>query len=301
MKTNPIFHIFGATGLIGSALAIECKKKHYDVCLYSSSGFGTERFDLVNDDYNIIMEKIKPTDYIVNLAAIAQPMLVNKNKEYANLVNVIGNQKLYTCAAEVGCKYFFMSSVEVFDGKNSSLSENSSKNPINEYGRQKAISEDYILNHSYDNHVIARTSWNVSSTNTGRCMISFMIASLKLEGARMATDNIFTIASAQETSKVILESLVSDFRGLIHIASPEPISRYDIAKIIINNYSLRDLKCKPCLFRDINFKEPRSRLNILNVNKSMQILNAVYSKPVNIIEKRVCEINSLEYLRRKHV
>jgi dTDP-4-dehydrorhamnose reductase len=229
----------------------------------------------------------------VNLAAIAQPILVYKNEEYANLINVIGNQKLYNTAAEVGCKYFFMSSVEVFDGTSSSLKEEDPKNPINAYGKQKAIAEDYILNHTYDNYVIARTSWNVSSTRVGRCLVPFMIKLLRVDDAKMAIDNIFTIASAQETARVIIESLVSDFRGIVHIASPDPISRYAIAEIIIRNSSAAGLACKPCLFKDIKFIEPRSRMNVLNVAKSINMLNAIYSEPATIIERRVHEINKL--------
>lgn len=293
MTKRPTFHIFGATGLIGSALAKECKNRHYDTCLYSASGYNTLRFDLVNGDYNLLASRLKPSDFIINLAAIAQPTLVNKNKEYSTLVNVTGNKNLFACAARVGCKYFFMSSVEVFDGKVAFLTEESRKNPINEYGRQKSIAEDYLLNHNYDGYVIGRTSWNVSTTNTGRCLIPFMIEALKLDNARMATDNVFTIASAEETSRVIIASLISDFKGLVHIASPEPISRFDICSIIINSYSAGGLACEPCLFRDIQFEEPRSRLNILDVTKSIVDLDAVYSEPSKIIQHRVHEINCL--------
>jgi len=296
MSIKPTFHIFGATGLIGSALAIECKNKDYDVCLYSASGNGSSKLDIAKDDLTYILKHIKTSDYIVNLAAVAQPMTVNRDKEYAYLINVVGNQKLFACAAEIGCKYFFMSSVEVFDGRNWSLTEETPKNPINEYGRQKATAEDFLLSHSYDNYVIGRTSWNVSTTNTGRCLVPFMIDSLRLPGAKMATDNIFTIASAVETSRVIIKSLVSNFNGLLHIASPEPISRFEIAQIIMSSYLPGGLACKPCSFQDIEFNEPRSRLNILNVDKSQHELNAFYSKPRKIIEKRVHELNLSGYL-----
>jgi dTDP-4-dehydrorhamnose reductase len=301
MNKDPTFHIFGGTGLIGSALANECKKRHYNTCLYSSSGYSTLGFDLVKGDYCFLASRFKPNDFVVNLAAIAQPKLVRQNKEYSYLVNVMGNSKLFDCTAEAGCKYFLMSSVEVFDGRVAPLTEETSKNPINEYGRQKSIAEDYLLSHTYDNYVIGRTSWNVSSTNTGRCLIPFMIESLKLDDAKMATDNIFTIASAKETSRVIIDSLLSGLKGLVHIASPEPISRFEIAEIIIRSYWAGGLACKPCLFRDIRFEEPRSRLNILDVRKSIKELNVIYSEPVKIIEQRVHEINYLESLDSKYV
>lgn len=290
MSLNSRFHIFGSTGLLGSALVSRCKEKRINICQYSRTGSGTNKFDLASSDSKLI-NQVRPIDFIVNLAAVAQPMLVSKNTEYARIINVSGNQRLHRIAVLAGCKYFFMSSVEVFDGTESALHEESPKNPINEYGRQKACAEDYIINHGYDNYVIARTSWNVSSTSRGRCLVTFMIRALELDNAKMATDNIFTIASAQETADVIIRAMTTDYRGIVHIASPKPISRYEIAEKIIKNYSGGGLSCQPCLFKDLVFKEPRSRFNVLDVSNSVQNLKAVYTDPESILLRRIAELN----------
>ena len=290
MKLKPTFHIFGASGLLGSALVRKCNEKNINVCQYSRTASGTNQFDLVSSDSKIV-NQIRPIDFIVNLAAVSQPMLVSNNTQYAKSVNVYGNQRLHRIALLAGCKYFFMSSVEVFDGTEPALLEDTPKNPINEYGKQKASAEDYILNYGYSNYVIARTSWNVSSTNRGRCLVTFMIKALELDNAKMATDNIFTIASAQETAEIIVRSMLTDYRGIVHIASPKPVSRYEIAEIIIKSYSGRGLSCQPCFFKDLVFKEPRSRLNILDVTNSIQNLKAVYSDPESILLRRIAELN----------
>lgn len=291
MVKKPTFHIFGANGLLGSALSKSCKVKGFEVRAYSKSGSDSIRLDLNNFDVNKLVSEIRNTDIVVNLAAIAQPTAVFNNIEYARSVNVGGNEKLHNVAEVAGCKYFYMSSVEVFDGTEPVVFEDTPKKPVNEYGRQKAEAEDYITENGYRNYVIGRTSWNVSSTNKGRCLVPFMINALKQGGAKMAVDNIFTIALASETAEVIISSLIRDYTGIVHIASPEPISRYRIAEIIMSNYKSTRLSCQPCRFEELVFHEPRSRLNILDVSTSLNRLHATYSHPEEILLKRIREVD----------
>lgn len=291
MVNKPSFHIFGANGLLGSALASRCREKGFEVRAYSRSSPESIRLDLSSFDISLLVNEIRSKDIVVNLAAVAQPMAVFNNIKYSRLINVGGNKKLHDVAAIAGCKYFFMSSVEVFDGTEQIVFEDTPKKPINEYGRQKAEAEDYIIGSGYNNYVIGRTSWNVSSTNRGRCLVPFMINALQEDGAKMAVDNIFTIALASETADVIISSLLTDYTGIVHIASPEPISRYRIAEIIIENYSSVRLNCQPCRFEEIVFREPRSKLNILDVSTSMNKLHASYSSPEEILLKRIRELD----------
>lgn len=293
MNNVPRFHIFGASGLLGSAMVSVCESSGRKYTPYSHSGFNSICFDISTSDFQIFSNRISANDFIINLAAVAQPSIVKINKEKANMVNVVGNSRLTNFAADVGCKYFFMSSVEVFDGSKWLLNEDAAKCPLNEYGRQKAQAEDNIQNHGHNNYVIGRTSWNVSSTNKGRCLVPFMIKALECDDAKMATDNIFTIASASETAMNIIRACESNLKGIVHIASPAPISRYDIATIIIQSFKAKLLNCQPCLFSDLIFQEPRSRLNVLDVSRSIREFEAEYSEPEKIISARINELNTL--------
>jgi dTDP-4-dehydrorhamnose reductase len=122
-----------------------------------------------------------------------------------------------------------------------------------------------------------------------------MINALKQDGAKMAVDNIFTIALASETADVIISSLVTDYSGIVHIASPEPISRYRMAEIVIENYSSAQLTCKPCRFEELVFHEPRSKLNILDVSTSINKLHATYFSPEEILIKRIREVDEYQH------
>jgi len=287
----PVFHIFGATGLIGSSLTAYCIQTGRPFETYSNSGRYGTKVD-ISSELSVNNIKIpKPNDYIINLAAIAQPAAVYKQQELAKAVNVAGSRNLARLAENSGAKYFFMSSVEVFGGNLACANENTPTSPLNEYGRQKELAEKYILSEHHGKYVIGRTSWNVSSTNTGRCLVKFMIESLQKASPKMATDNIFTIASSRETAENIARAMELDFEGILHIASPSPISRFEIAELIINTYTNRKLKCSPCLFADIMFTEKRSRLNILDTSKSIECIGALYSDPRQIILEKVFELN----------
>ncbi len=218
-------------------------------------------------------------------------MKVLANIDHARAINVNGNHNLAKYAEKYGCKYFFMSSVEVFGREIEGLKETTETSPINEYGRQKEEAEIHLLESNDKNIIIGRTSWNISMNGIGRCLIDVMIDSLEKPDSKMAEDNLFTIASSYETAGNIIKALESNFTGIVHIASPTPISRYKIAKIIMKLSRSKMLSCKKCKFNDLSFKEPRSRLNVLDSSLSILTFNASYSDPTKIIIDRLINLN----------
>ena len=291
MNLNPTFHIFGSSGLLGSALCLECKSKNKSVIKYSFSGADSIKIDICDFSNLNNISHPNPGDYIINLAAIAQPQKVYQDKLKAYAVNVGGSENLATFAEERGCKYFLMSSVEVFGRDLTILTESDKPQPINEYGRQKLEAEINTMNHDQLKSVVARTSWNVSMNGIGRCLVDVMIDSLSSKNARMAVDNYFTIASSKETAANIIKCLESDFHGIVHIASPSPISRFDIADTIVKASRLNNLHFSPCHFSDLEISSHRSRLNILDTKLSILKFNAKYSDPRSIIIEKVIKMN----------
>jgi len=287
----PTFHIFGGGGLLGSSLAEVCKETGRKHKKYSKSGRDCIKLDITKAEDLIKLVNASHNDFIVNLAAIAQPTEVYRNRLSAEKINVGGNTNLVNYSRMVGCKYFFMSSVEVFDGTQEKVDENTATSPLNEYGRQKVASEKYILRNMDENYVIGRTSWNISRYGYGRCFIEFMINALEKVDAKMAVDNIFTVGDSRETAMNIILALESEFSGILHIASPSPITRYEVAEIIMRHCKYKELSCTPCKFDDLDFEEKRSRINVLDTHKSITELGAIYSDPRSLIVSRVLDLN----------
>ena len=282
-----IIHVIGATGLIGSSLCKHLKQKGIQYLSYGRSKYNDVIIDISNEDEVNRKLKVKGGDIVINLAAIAQPGLVFKEPNRAYEINVNANKYVVNKCADVLAKYFYMSSVEVFDGKNRAYTEHEEKKPMNEYGRQKAEAEDYIEKRYKSGSLIGRTSWNISSENKGRCFIEYMIDMISTKGARIAVDNWFTISSSQQTSELIVDACFGLESGIIHIASPKPISRLIVADMIANKLSISNKTYESCRFRDITFVEPRSQYNILDVRKSIELLNAVYAAPEELIDLKL--------------
>lgn len=283
-------HIFGGSGLLGSNLIEVCKSSNISYITYSRFGQTNINIDISDNNAFKELPKPKPEDYVVNLAAIAQPGKVFNDPIKSYGINVLGNKNIIEWTKSECKAFFYMSSVEVFDGSKTFYEEDSKVSPLNLYGQQKAESENYIKSNYNSRYIIGRTSWNISNNRVGRCLVDVMIDSLSKKGARMATDNIFTIASAYETARNILKSLNSEFSGFVHIASPSPISRFEIAKLIIENYHKKSLYCDPCLFSELSFIEPRSKRNVLKASLSIKKFNATYSDPKAIILKKVFDL-----------
>ena len=286
--TKPTLHIFGSTGALGSALIACCEGDGWPYKAYSKSGnFGTYPINLADPKSLGTVAAPNSGDWVVNLAACAQPAKVFASASEAYLINVQASEALCRWAQKNRCKYLLLSSVEVFDGESSPYTESSPVGPINEYGRQKARAEDFVSRHSGDSSLIVRTSWNISMTGIGRCLVEVTLDSLRAPDARMATDNIFTIASSLETAKNILIAIESDQIGLVHIASPKPISRFELATHVARCFGSRIFSFDACLFEDLKLREPRGRENILDTSKSVRAFGAEYSDPYDIVAEKV--------------
>ena len=80
----------------------------------------------------------------------------------------------------------------------------------------------------------------------------------------MAIDNTFTITHVDDLTNIISKILFSNDKDILHLCSPEIISRNKLAELVIqmSNKGKR-MKYKEVLFSDIFYNEPRAKLNNL--------------------------------------
>lgn len=282
-----MIHIFGGSGLIGKALQVYLKRNQEKFITYGRRDDNDIKIDLMEIRSIKNMVKLMNKDIVVNLAAIAQPRVVFQNKKESYQINVNANKMITKLASERDCKYFYMSSVEVFGGKNKAYAENDSRSPLNEYGIQKLTSERFIQQYYPNRSIIGRTSWNTSSVGNGRCFVEYMKKMITQTGIKIAYDNIFTISESIKTAEVIYKSCKTLSNGNIHIASPTPISRLEVADYIKMHLDREEVKYERCRFKDLDFEEDRSQYNILDTKKSIQQLGIIYREPIEIIKDRL--------------
>ena len=90
-------------------------------------------------------------DFIVHLAAVTDLEECEKNPQKAYFVNHVGTFNAVMFAEEIGAKFIYIGTTNIFDGEKGLYRENdtySRSNPINEYGRSKFYGENsasYII------------------------------------------------------------------------------------------------------------------------------------------------------------
>jgi len=275
--------VVGASGLIGQKLFLTLKKKYETIGTYNTNQINKKfvKFNMKKDKISKISKEIKENDIFIILSAYSNPGWISQNKREAYKLNVLTTKKLIDQIIKLKCKIIFMSSVEVFDGEKNYFLETDEPRPLNFYGKTKYKIEKYIQKKT-KNYLILRTSWNSDETLHGRCVIELTYNTIKKKNAKMAKDNLFSITNVKDTCSIIKKHLMSKGK-IIHIANGEKISRSILAKRI-KKYSNNKLNFKIVKYLDINYLEPRSKINLLKSDD--EIVRKFNFKKINYLIKK---------------
>tara|TARA_B100001250_G_scaffold413969_1_gene450011 strand:+ start:1436 stop:2317 length:882 start_codon:yes stop_codon:yes gene_type:complete len=289
--------IIGSSGVIGYRLFQKIKKtKNKVIGTYSKNKKpGLVKFNFLKEKIKKII-KINENDNVLILSAISNPSQVYKNPKISKSVNINATKKIIDDLVNTKCRIFFMSSVEVFDGKRGNYSEESKPKPLNLYGKQKLLIEKYLQKKT-KKYCIIRTSFIVGNDPKQRCPVKLTYDSLLKKNARMAKDNFFAITSVDDLTKAIFKILyVKKLENLniCHLSSKERIVRTKLANYVIKFSKIGfKMKYEKTLFRFIKYSEPRGRLNnLISLNpiiKQYKFKNAknVIKNKVRMIEGRL--------------
>ena len=193
--------IIGASGTLGKALYKELSNKYEVFGTYNKKKInGFLKFDISRD--NIIKKlHIKKNDIVIYLAGISRPSEVNRNLEKSKKINVTNTKKIITKLDKIKVKFFYLSSVEVFDCKKKILGENFKQNPKTIYGKQKYEIENY-LKENVKNYQIIRAGSVVTFKKNETCPISITHNILKNKNSKIFKNNFISITSIDDFVKI---------------------------------------------------------------------------------------------------
>ena len=265
-KSDKRVIIIGGSGLIGGKLEKILNDKGISTISTCNKNFqkGLVSYDLTTDKINKISDNFNKSDVFVIMSAVSNPSWIADNKDVAFNINVTSTKRLIDQIINIGSKIFFMSSVEVFDGKSENSLESTVPNPLNYYGFTKFEIEKY-LKENYDNYCIIRTGWNVGIDNKSRCVIKLTYETLLKEEAKMATDNSFTISHVEDLADSISKILFNYEKKIVHLCCPNVIYRNELANLVkkLSKFSER-MNYKLVKFDEIGYSEKRALKNNLN-------------------------------------
>ena len=294
-KSDSRIVLIGGSGLIGSNLNSYLIKKGYKVISTFSKNPnpGMVKFDFTCDNLEKISEDLNEKDIFIILAAYGNPSWIAENKEKAYELNVKHTINLIDQISKIGSKIYFMSSVEIFDGSSKKIVESTKPNPLNYYGNTKLLVEEHLIKNCSNYHIL-RTGWNVDINSKSRCVVTLTYKTLLGNKAKMAKDNSFTITHTNDLSVAIEKILFKLDKKILHLCSPDIVSRIRLADIIIeNSKNGNKMKYEPVLFSEIKYNEPRSRMN--NLQSEIQELNnnLFFRPPLETIKEKVKYLDNI--------
>ncbi len=145
-------------------------------------------------------------------------------------VTVMGSRNMAAAAAQTGARLIHLSTDAVFDGERAPYTEDDVPWPVAPYGRAKAAAEWQVLRVGPANQVIVRTSLIIGLSPPNR-HVNWILQSLR-DGAPITlhTDEFRCPIWVADLASALLELAQLDYRGVLHIAGPQRLSRYQIGE-----------------------------------------------------------------------
>ncbi len=283
--------IVGASGVIGQALFQLAKRQAFEVVgTYKTHKIsGLLKFDMRRDLLRAAIPDFKMGDTVFLLSAYSNPTWISRHQREAEMVNLVSTKKLIDEISAVRASLIFMSSVEVFDGKQGKYSEDAIPHPLTLYGRMKYEIEKYLAKKGGNKYCIVRSGWNICWNPRDRCVITLTYETLLKGGVvRMADDNIFSIIDVNDTAQGLIKLSQNRFLKICHLATAPALIRSDLAETISNfsiNKNLNKFARVP--FAKIKYTEKRGRLNDLDNSLAVSVLGLTFRPPEAIIEQKV--------------
>ena len=181
-----------------------------------------------------LFHRLKP-DVIIHTAAISDIDYCEAHQKIAESVNVGVTRTLVDLCVERNVRLIYFSSDSIFNGQKGGYVEEDIPKPLNFYGRTKVEGEK-IVQQDCRNWVIIRPSLitGLPLLEAGNSFFWRLIKELK-QGKKAAfpKEEIRSPVDAVTLSRAVLELAENDFKGILHLAGNDTLTRFEIAQQIV--------------------------------------------------------------------
>ncbi|MDH4097563.1 MAG: SDR family oxidoreductase [Nitrospira sp.] len=223
--------VTGAAGLIGQYLIKTAGRwaPGWDV-----HGMARAALDLT--DHAAVtaeFQRLKP-DLVIHCAALSRTKDCEQDPENARRVNVHATAHLARLSKEIPC--IFLSSGEVFDGRQGWYREGDEPAPINVYGRTKLEAERVVLDNP--RHTVVRIVLTAGTSQHGdRSFVEDMCRTARSgKDVTLYADEFRCPLPAGVIARAIWELAQQEQPGLYHLGGSERLSRWEIGEALLPWY-----------------------------------------------------------------
>ena len=263
--------VVGASGFIGYNIFAHAKQNGFNVIGTSCSRDerGTVKFNLREN----CIEDVIPSGFFKdgNCCAVICSAIIKidecwNNQEKSNDINVTKTIKLLNTLNCLGVKSVFISSEGVFDGERGYYNEDILPNPINLYGQQKVIVENYITK-NIPSCLIVRLSVVVSSNpREDHLFNNWMGQVAQNKPIECIANQVFSPTDVNDVARGILIAISKDMRGIYHLSNSEFFHRDELARqFLYATKTKSEILVNP--LESFKFKEKRALVTYLDGSK----------------------------------
>jgi dTDP-4-dehydrorhamnose reductase len=272
--------VTGASGFLGSNLALHCRQAGYKVCgTYYRNSFHLPEIEdrkldiCVPDAIEALFAELKPR-FVFHCAAMSQPDECAKDIPATRQINVQGPKLLAEACVRHGAKMIFTSTDLVFDGSKDFASEEDATNPLGVYAKSKRDAELVLLGLPDARPAVVRTvlmyGWGQAS---GRSFAEkWMRAFLTQQSVRAFTDQYRCPIWVEDLCGALLDIAEENLVGIFHAAGPERMNRYDFAKKLALEFALNPDLAVATSMLDHIFEDPRPKEATLGIEKLKSLI-----------------------------
>jgi dTDP-4-dehydrorhamnose reductase len=285
--------ITGANGLLGRGL-LTLTKDSYELIPAIHVNKGSCGRSIVNldiTDKKDVFDKfkiIKP-NIVIHTASIGNVDYCEKHQKEAYEVNVKGTLNIVKACEKFGAKHVFLSSNAVFDGLHAPYSENSKIQPVNYYGKTKAIAEELVEKSKADFTIvrlILMYGWNNLSSRQNP--ITWLMQKIKnKEKVKLVNDTyanpIYNLHAAKSIYKII------DLKkgGIFHLAGKDRVNKYEMGLVVAEVFGFDKKYIEPVssdYFKGIARRMPDTTYNTEKMQKELKILPLSLKKGLELMK-----------------
>lgn len=228
--------ITGAGGGLGNALHkhFEARYEILATTLNVVEKWQTELDVTRASEVENVISSFRP-DYIFHLAAMTDLEACEKNLTEAYAVNTLSTKTLAQLSVRYGAKFIYVSTGNVFNGTKNIYSETEEPLPLNVYGLTKRMGE-LMAEYYAPRHLTLRLGWLIGGGPLVDKKFVPKIVEQIVAGRKelhAVNDRFGTISYAPDVAVTLEELMNRDAVGIYHVASSTEVSRYDIAKKIV--------------------------------------------------------------------
>ncbi|MCC6278777.1 MAG: SDR family oxidoreductase [Oligoflexia bacterium] len=272
--------ITGASGLFGANALFEGRKSHELLGLYRSHPISVEGTLCRNLDLSEIkkttalLRELAP-EVVIHAAADSNIDHCESARAQAYKSNFEVTEGLVSACGELGIKLVYFSTDAFFEKKDYLFKESDKPTPMNYYGELKAWSERLVQERLKDS-IVVRTNFFGWNAQNKQSLAEWVIARcLSGEEFPMFDDVWFTPILANQLARIIFELIQIDFKGIIHVAGSQPLTKYQFGLRVAEKFKLSSQGLKKSVVSDVRLAARRSQAMALDSSRLQKLLPQV--------------------------